>query len=147
MKNVLETEIETVAAEVKTAVVKEVIEVEAKVDASSLKATLTNLGILAETDAKLVEQDIVNVAERALAEYNAVLKNAGIMLHHTLQVYESMALRGSGVLPPELVKGTPEFKQREGWKDLKLVLEQILPVFKAAAQTNQSTEETKQEVK
>lgn len=104
-----------------------------KVDVSALRTLLENLFIIAKNDVTKTEQEIIDLATKLVAEYHSVLKNCGIMLNHTKQVYESMTIRNSGVLPDELVKGTASFKDREGWKDLNMVLEQVLPVFRVPA--------------
>lgn len=91
----------------------------------TLNATLVALNHLDNTSHS--EAEVLATAQNVLVQYNAVLKNAGIMLIHSLQVYESLADRG--FYPDELVKDSPTFKGRVGLADLKTVINQILPLF------------------
>ena len=98
-------------------------------DVSQLDSVLKALGHLAQDDAS-APQAIIDLAATVIMQYNAVLKNAGVMLVHTQSVYESMAERGA--YPDELVEGTPCYKGRKGFADLKTVINQVMPVFNNA---------------
>jgi hypothetical protein len=112
-------------------------ETTASADVVSLRDTLTALGLIVKGDVEKTDQEIIELSASVVAEYNAIIRNAGIVINHALDCFKSMAERNGGILPDELVKGTPVFKQREGYKDLKLVLDQILPVFQASARAAQ----------
>ena len=92
----------------------------------TIGAMLMALGHLDRTKAPTYDE-VLATAQKVLLEYNSTLRNAGIMLHHTLTVYESMADRG--VYPEELVKDSSSYKGRTGLKDLKAVLNQIVSFF------------------
>src|SRR5665213_2221289 len=61
--------------------------VAASLDVSSLDSVLKSLGHLAQTDTSDA-QAIIDLASTVIMQYNAVLKNAGVMLVHTQSVYE-----------------------------------------------------------
>lgn len=91
----------------------------------SLQDVMIRLGLMAvPTD---TDEDVSDLAAQKLSELMAVVKNSGVVIAHTLQVFESMADRG--VYPEEYTKGSANFKGREGLKHFKVVLQQILPYF------------------
>ena len=105
---------------------------------NDLKNTLSKLGHIAAKDMNMADAEVIKLANGLLQEYNAVLRNAGIITTHTLQVFDSLASRGK--YPEELIKDSKVFKGREGWDHLKIVMEQILGFFKRETQPTEPSD-------
>lgn len=104
--------------------------------AEALEQLLREFGYLA-TDKPYTNNEILDKTHLALSEFHAVLMNAGTVINHTIDVYESAAARGK--LLEEVQPESPLFKGVPGWSQLKQVAAQIYPLFLRRMEWNKKT--------